>query len=383
MHSLTQRVVYTGASVVAAEKQAMLAILWEIIQLDSELTFYWPLDVSQLPRYDAVVTNPLDLCTITAKVHCQMYETMLDFEDDLVDMLVNCCMYNQANSPFFKTATTILSRLPEVFGRHGVAMVRGSFLAPAGSKSTTSSILRPAVAMVLEVVMQHVLIALRERDVQGQLVSFVPAVPLVAGAPTPSLMSIQAKINAGAYSAVAEFHREVDFMLESFISQVENSGAAAAGAIAMRLAMPQLILTALSRVSDDLRGGLTTLENPATAPIDKAIRVRRRAPSAADPDPLILVVEALEQLDPNRWFWSPLLDPAYHKAISRPIDFFTMKFKVRNGVYGQGSAKGFVDDVELLVDNCVSYTGPDSAESKLVCQIRAQLPQKLKQFGVA
>lgn len=75
---------------------------------------------------------------------------------------------------------------------------------------------------------------------------------------------------------------------------------------------------------------------------------------------LTLFDAVFRRLDTYDIFRDPVSEtdvPGYHKIISRPMDFGTMKSKVAQGKYGKGSlaAAKFYDDFLLVFDNCHKF----------------------------
>jgi len=75
------------------------------------------------------------------------------------------------------------------------------------------------------------------------------------------------------------------------------------------------------------------------------------------------IIGEMEQQDHQKWFRLPVTTthnlPDYHKVVAKPMDFSTMRTKVRKGEYH--GLDDFGVDLLLIFSNCVLYNGRGSA----------------------
>lgn len=69
--------------------------------------------------------------------------------------------------------------------------------------------------------------------------------------------------------------------------------------------------------------------------------------------------------------------PGYSDVVTDPMDFGTMRGKVRKGEYGEGStaAAAFYGDFLLVFDNCRLYNSDDSEVTDEAARVLALLPE--------
>ncbi len=69
--------------------------------------------------------------------------------------------------------------------------------------------------------------------------------------------------------------------------------------------------------------------------------------------------------------------PGYKEVISRPMDFGTMRKKVRQGKYGTGkkAIDAFYEDFLLVFDNCFLYNSEESEVTEEASRMFGLLPE--------
>jgi Bromodomain len=69
--------------------------------------------------------------------------------------------------------------------------------------------------------------------------------------------------------------------------------------------------------------------------------------------------------------------PGYHNVIDHPMDFGTMKKKLREGIYGMGhsAATLLYDDFLLVFDNCHQYNSDESEVTQEATRMFGLLPE--------
>lgn len=71
---------------------------------DTGEIFIEPVDQSEVPDYGDVVTHPMDLSTMRAKVDDFQYSSLDEFEADFYLMIENCLAYNAKDTVFYRAA---------------------------------------------------------------------------------------------------------------------------------------------------------------------------------------------------------------------------------------------------------------------------------------
>jgi bromodomain-containing factor 1 len=79
----------------------------------------------------------------------------------------------------------------------------------------------------------------------------------------------------------------------------------------------------------------------------------------------------LEPVDPIK-----LNIPRYFDIIVKPMDLGTMEQKLSRGAYG--TAQEFIDDFNLMIDNCVKFNGPENPVTKMAKNIQATFEKGIK-----
>ncbi|XP_059487532.1 bromodomain-containing protein 1 isoform X3 [Neocloeon triangulifer] len=79
-------------------------VLDQLISKDQGEIFAEPVDISEVPDYTTVVTNPMDFSTMKQKLNDQEYHDLDDLETDFNLMLSNCMAYNSKDTVFYRAA---------------------------------------------------------------------------------------------------------------------------------------------------------------------------------------------------------------------------------------------------------------------------------------
>lgn len=81
---------------------AMYKILDQLISKDNLEIFLEPVDPTEVPDYDSVIKNPIDLGTMREKLKNGQYDSLEDLESDFNLMIKNCLLYNDKETIFYK-----------------------------------------------------------------------------------------------------------------------------------------------------------------------------------------------------------------------------------------------------------------------------------------
>ena len=82
-------------------------------------------------------------------------------------------------------------------------------------------------------------------------------------------------------------------------------------------------------------------------------------------------VPFLEPVDPDK-----LNIPKYFDIIKNPMDLGTIEKKLNQGIYQ--TARQLIDDFNLMIDNCVTFNGPDNLVTKMGRNLQAMFDKTLK-----
>lgn len=146
-------------------RNRMLKCVLDLAQLDSDRVFWQPVSLTAFPHYTLYCERPIDLSTIFCKImvdgyaadvanvaavkkigsdasnsnnnslpvfsHASStsttspsYTVLLAFEDDLVDMLLNCVCFNDKPTKYFELAVYLLAELPRILANNGIQPCR-------------------------------------------------------------------------------------------------------------------------------------------------------------------------------------------------------------------------------------------------------------------
>lgn len=86
-------------------KQACQRFVSELRTADTLAMFHNPVDPRQVIGYDKVITNPMDLSTIGAKIEGGKYNCDADVEDDVALMISNALEFNERGSRWHDLAS--------------------------------------------------------------------------------------------------------------------------------------------------------------------------------------------------------------------------------------------------------------------------------------
>ncbi|XP_014212581.1 peregrin [Copidosoma floridanum] len=82
---------------------SLLKIVIELLKLrDPNDIFGQPVNIEEVPDYLDIVTHPMDLSTIEAKIDSQEYDSISAFESDFNLMVSNCLAYNRKDTMFYR-----------------------------------------------------------------------------------------------------------------------------------------------------------------------------------------------------------------------------------------------------------------------------------------
>merc|ERR1712083_1157303 len=68
--------------------------------------------------------------------------------------------------------------------------------------------------------------------------------------------------------------------------------------------------------------------------------------------------------------------PNYYKLISKPISLSIIRNKIKSGEYSKIGLAGLNSDMNLMLENCKSYNGPDCKIFKDACKLQKILQRR-------
>lgn len=89
-------------------QRALEHLLKKLEQRDPQQFFAWPVTDNIAPGYSAIITSPMDFCTMRQKVDDNQYNNLQDFLADFKLMCTNAMQYNQSDTIYYKTSKKLL-----------------------------------------------------------------------------------------------------------------------------------------------------------------------------------------------------------------------------------------------------------------------------------
>lgn len=360
---------------VRASSQAYFSLIAGLAAHDTSGTFLYPLPLESLPHYTEIVPNPLDLSTIMVKLLAGEYLCDLQLETDVFDMLVNCCMYNQVSSPYFKEAQKLLGVLGDLMAQAGITVVRTALR--SSSLSARNKVHTRAVeSLSLQRVSLLLIELLRSRDNLQLLSESKQGEPSLIF-PTQQRLSwrhLTDLVLNGEYESLEQLVFDIDFM---YCEATCRS--------------PDLArTTVLVNLRDELASNVLRATK-CQVPLYKE-PAAKMLPAVTSPGQRTLLNDVVRQkylsllrelrnLPDSAPFHFPVIEPNYFLAVPQPMDLSLIEYKLRRGRYSSGAE--IERDIELMVDNCLLYNGADHPFSTVACRLRARVPSLKLQLSIA
>ena len=385
---------YWGESVVATratarataaelKRRRWFKLVASVAALDVKMFFYLPvtrvLKPEQLPGYDAVVPNRLDWYTIQANVVVGHYAHDSDVVDDIVDVLSNSLLYNGIDNTCATEARRIYSEMGKVLSGHGVAASQRSLQTVPSPPVFDAAQIATQCNLLRRVVSSDNWGVLRMVDAPANAVGLTG----VKRASSPEWpLKLFNDIATGTFASVAELHRELDGRCVDAASMW--AGDRKAKALALRRELPGLVAATLEAAG---------ASQPAVPCLTHAAPTPNRTSDAATQaltNVLRRVLDGLEAADTERVFLYPPLLGEYVDRVAQPVDLLTMRLKLDRGQYalkaavgGVAGASDFVSDLDAVVDNCITFNGPQHELARAATKLRAQFPVLFRQCSEA
>lgn len=89
-------------------QRALEHLLKKLEQRDPQQFFAWPVTDNIAPGYSAIITNPMDFCTMRQKIDDNQYNNLQDFVTDFKLMCTNAMQYNQSDTIYYKASKKLL-----------------------------------------------------------------------------------------------------------------------------------------------------------------------------------------------------------------------------------------------------------------------------------
>ncbi|KAL5251436.1 hypothetical protein ACHWQZ_G016965 [Mnemiopsis leidyi] len=97
-------------------KNKMMELIQAIMRKDIHMIFAEPVSDLIAPGYSTIISSPMDLSTMQAKVQRGEYSTLKDVKDDADLMCKNCMVYNSDDTIFYKEAVKLQNFINTLFG---------------------------------------------------------------------------------------------------------------------------------------------------------------------------------------------------------------------------------------------------------------------------
>ena len=312
-----------------------LRVLHRLSTLDT-LSAFHEHSHDQIPDYTKLIPRPLFIPVIAALVNCGYYPTSRSFEKDLLVMLANCCVFCGVKSEFTDQALTLLKNLPSVMGEAGLE-----------SQFFPQYLLRPShyledVSRMLQIVDS------------SEVLRFDAVLVQVANNTTflPSPVLLQQQLQGGI--GVIESLRRL--VLQGYFYSLDSF---------------QCFLFFLFVK-------LAVLVDPVY--LLHAYQFLHVTPFGRDDcKPSIkLFVDALAKMDVQGFFSSPRLEDGTtvgRAGVSKKMDFLTMRWKCRLGMYNTiGDPRLAVQgDLEVMAEAASLAHKPDHPMNRSIYDIRRRM----------
>ncbi|KAF5292645.1 hypothetical protein FQR65_LT11197 [Abscondita terminalis] len=89
-------------------QRALEHLLKKLEMRDPQQFFAWPVTDNIAPGYSAIITHPMDFCTMRQKVDDNQYKDLQDFMSDFKLMCTNAMQYNHSDTIYYKTSKKLL-----------------------------------------------------------------------------------------------------------------------------------------------------------------------------------------------------------------------------------------------------------------------------------
>lgn len=91
-----------------ALQRALEHLLKKLEIRDPQQFFAWPVTDNIAPGYSAIITHPMDFCTMRQKVDDNQYGNLQDFMNDFKLMCTNAMQYNHVDTIYYKTSKKLM-----------------------------------------------------------------------------------------------------------------------------------------------------------------------------------------------------------------------------------------------------------------------------------
>ncbi|KAK3711795.1 hypothetical protein RRG08_036999 [Elysia crispata] len=89
------------------EYQQLAKLLKDIQSHKMAWPFLQPVDPTEVPDYYDIVSEPMDLTIVEAKLNAKAYTKLNDFMKDMTKIFDNCRLYNPVDTPYFQCAEVV------------------------------------------------------------------------------------------------------------------------------------------------------------------------------------------------------------------------------------------------------------------------------------
>lgn len=89
-------------------QRALENVLKKFEQRDPNQFFAWPVTDNIAPGYSAIITHPMDFCTMRQKIDDNQYNNLQDFITDFKLVCTNAMQYNHIDTIYYKTSKKLL-----------------------------------------------------------------------------------------------------------------------------------------------------------------------------------------------------------------------------------------------------------------------------------
>jgi hypothetical protein len=328
-------------------------VLDRLIGMKQSAYFQLPVDPVKLniPNYPAIVKHPMDLGTVRSKLRQAQYESLLQFENDVLLVFRNCFTFNSIDCEVYRSG----KKLQSIFIKE---------MKEAPFKMAAKRRLDAETARLIEEILTKLMNDPRASAfldpvnyVELNLVKY----PDIVLHPM-DLSTIKSRLESHGFRFVENIKEFVLLVFSNCMHfNVENS-------LIYQYAseLQEMFLSKWSELVDPLMTGLRTME-----PAEVFLELTKSLSSHEYAAPFATPVDYLA-----------LNIPTYPKIVKNPMDFSTISTRVKSGKYL--TPEEFKQDVVLTFTNCYAFNGASAPislcaralEDKFVAEFNSFFPSR-------
>lgn len=134
---------------------AMSRLLDQLFAKDTQEIFTEPVDIEEVPDYNEVVTNPMDLGTMRNKLREGQYQSLDDMENDFQLMIQNCLAYNNKDTIFYRAGVRMRDQCSPLFKSVRKELIRSGIVEEPQSDESLAHEIDAELIVLLDKKLPH------------------------------------------------------------------------------------------------------------------------------------------------------------------------------------------------------------------------------------